>query len=127
MAQLLLGVSDWKTFLLDPLPEQLPKSPMPPSVGITLQLWETVCNQALPMFPYPPHHITDLQIDSWLQRGLTSLEDLYDGSSSLSFPDLQLKYGIPPADLFKYLQIVHLLRPLTTKQKAVPTQVLSLL
>lgn len=43
------------------------------------------------------------------------------------FQNYQTNLGFQVADHFKYLQIVHLLKPFIPKQRAIPSQVLSLL
>lgn len=74
-----------------------------------------------------PLNIFNFQIVPWLTRGITSLEDLYEGASIYTFSELQNKYGLPHAEYYKYLQITHLLKPIVSKQKAIPSQVLRLL
>lgn len=70
-------------------------------------------------------HILCLHIESWIARGIASLEDLYDGSLPKTFIALQNKTYI--IDYFQYLQILHLIKPVTSKQCAVPSRVLSLM
>lgn len=72
-------------------------------------------------------HIPDLQLDHWRDRGIHLLEDLYDGTSIRSFTALQEKYGLPLTDHFQYQWIAHLLKPLLTKQWAIPSRVMALL
>lgn len=64
------------------------------------------------------HHISDL--DSWLSKGILTLENLYDGASLYSFSDLQTKYGLPHAEYFKYLIIRHFIKKNGLKAKNYP-------
>lgn len=55
------------------------------------------------------------------------MEDLYDGTSLRSFSALQEKFWLPLMDHFQYTQIVHLLKPLPSKQRAIPSRVMTML
>lgn len=72
-------------------------------------------------------HIPNLNVDPWIQVGLDSLEDLYDGSSLKSFSELQNEYKLPLSVYIRYYQIVHLIKPITSKQCAIPSPVFSLM
>lgn len=74
-----------------------------------------------------PLHIPGLQIESWIQKCIKSLEDLYDGSSIRPYSVLQDNFRLPEMDHFKYLQITHLLIQVSSKQRTIPSPVLSLL
>lgn len=115
----ILGISDWKTVLLDPLPNPTFSSRLPLPVVTTLHYWKSIFQDKYLQSGFSftsiplgclPFHIPDLHLELWIQKGISSLEDLYDGSTIRPFTDLQEKFGLLVTDHFKYRQISHLLR-----------------
>lgn len=132
----ILGISDWRAVMLDPLPSPTFSSRLPVPVAATLHYWNSafqdnylqsgLSHASIPI-SFLSLHISNLHIESWMQKGMTSLDDLYDGSTIRSFADLRERFGLLETDHFKYRQISHLLRQTPSKQRAVPSSVLSFL
>lgn len=132
----ILGISDWRAVMLDPLPDPKFASRLPPPVAAALHYWKWTFQEkylqsgsshtSIPL-RFLPLHIPNLHLEPWLQKGILSLEDLYDGSNIRLFDDLQEKFGLLETDRFKYRQITHLLRQISSKQRAVPSSVFSFL
>lgn len=131
-----MGIGKWRGILLDPVPNPILPCRISPTITATLNYWKIVytdrCLQSglshtsVPL-SFLPLHIPHINIDPWVQRGVTLLEDLYDGSSLRSFEDLKEAYGLLDSDRFRYNQITHLIKHVTSKQRALPSPVLSLL
>lgn len=97
--------------MLDPkcYPQFLPPLSLP--ICVTLQYWRVLLSRndlrssysqlSIPL-GFAPLHVPDLCIASWKDKGITTMEDLYDGSQLKSFRDLQTCYGLPQADYYKY-------------------------
>lgn len=131
----ILGASDWRAVLLDPLKEPLQVPHIPLSICVTLQYWTQLCGtgyaeSGYTHVPIPLSflslRIPDIQIDSWRDKGILYLESLYDGASLQPFATLQAKYGLPSMHHFKYAQITHLKSQLF-KQQAIPSRIMTLL
>lgn len=71
--------------------------------------------------------IRDARIAPWKNKGIKTLDSLFDGSRLRSLPDLQSRYNLPPTDFFVFSQIKHLLSTLSSHQGAIPTKILSFL
>lgn len=46
---------------------------------------------------------------NWLEKGITTLADLYEGKKVKTFESLAFEYNLPRSNLWKYLQLQHLL------------------
>lgn len=132
----LAGVSNWRAVLLDPINETPHISLQAPSTKVTLQYWNSLARGRPPksgssQIPIPLEvislHIPDFPLKTWIDKGMLTLDTLYDGSRFKSFPELQNKYDLPPSDYLKLAQIQHLLRPLDTTQGSLPSLILPLL
>lgn len=86
-------------------PEKFPLRPNPRTTKSTAYTSVSSILEKTPI-RFIPLHIPDLHMESWMDVGIHSLNDLYDGATI--HPTLQTKYGLPPSDLFKYTQISHL-------------------
>lgn len=105
MEAAMLGVSEWRAVLLDPIQEPLQILHTLLSVHITLQYWKQLCGAeyvqsghthvCIPL-SFIPLHIPDIQLDSWRDKGIISLEDLYDGAESLQ----QTTSSIPRSHIY---------------------------
>lgn len=131
-----VGTLDWKAVILDPFPGPAIFPRLPPTVSATLRFWKSLCTENqdltnLSQVPIPlsvlPLHIADLHIEAWMQKGITTLGDLYDGSRVQTFLDLKSKFNLPETDRFKYQQITHLLGHIRSHQRGVLTPVLNFL
>lgn len=131
-----MGIKDLKGALLDPIANPLFPAHITPTITTTLNYWKTVFMKRCPQpgishasipLGFLPLHIPHLNITPWAQKGLTLLEDLYDGVSIRPFDDLQEQYGLLNSDRYKYDQVTHLLKQVASKQRAMPSSVLSYL
>lgn len=77
-----LGLSEWKAVLLDPFPNPVFSSHLSPPITATLNYWKVVfteqCLQSCLSHTSIPLSFLPLH-DSWVQKGLASIEDLFDG------------------------------------------------
>lgn len=105
---------------------------IPLPARITLQYWKQIigekyaqsgCTHVSIPLNFVSLHIPDIQLAQWREKGICHLEYLYDGTSILSFSALRVKYGLSPTDLYQYKRIVHLLKSLLSKQRAIPCDV----
>uniref|UniRef100_A0A8C5MWS0 Reverse transcriptase domain-containing protein n=1 Tax=Leptobrachium leishanense TaxID=445787 RepID=A0A8C5MWS0_9ANUR len=60
--------------------------------------------------------IPDLNLDSWIRRGLTHVWQLFTPHSLKTFPDLVQEFAIPSKECFTYLRVKHALT-----QKGLPS------
>ena len=53
---------------------------------------------------FPPG-LNDQGFNFWSDSGITTLNNLFDGPTLMSFDQIQQKYGLPRGHFFRYLQV----------------------
>lgn len=130
------NVPNWRAALLDPI-RKIPQSRLisPPAIA-TLQYWKSLLSGEPPLsgmsqisipIKFLSLYIPDLTVASWKERGITTIDRLFDGRRLRSFSDVQFRYNLPQTDFLKFAQIKHLLADLHSPQGAVPSRIMSFL
>lgn len=130
----MVSIPNWRAFLLDPLDDAPYLKSNVPSVKTTLTYWHTLLSEppasGVSYLPIPVEivtlHIPNLSLKSWTEKGIISLDALYDGSRPRTFLELQNIYCLPDADYLKLTQIHHLTRRLKSTQCSLPSLLLPL-
>lgn len=130
------GRPNWKAVLLDPLPTAPVLKATSLSISATLKYWRDLLRGKPPMSGVTQRsvpiecallHIPNMSLDSWKNKGIATLDALYDGSRLRTFSELQSLYNLPDTDHFKVTQITHMLSNLSSRQCEIPTRLTPLL
>ena len=89
----------------------------------TLSLWDKVKNKHLLMSPltpllsfiknpaFYPAWVSPKSFTEWVDRDCTQKYRFFDSTTIIPFPSLNKLYGIPPKEIFRYLQIKNFFQP----------------
>ncbi|MEE6520766.1 hypothetical protein FKM82_018710 [Ascaphus truei] len=95
-----------------------PSSTSHPVIRHSLTIWDCLkfkfkltktCSPMIPLFGNPDFDpgrpLNSFQV--WRTAGITRVGDLFPMSGLTPFPELQKERNLPPAEIFRYLQIKH--------------------
>lgn len=107
METAMAGMMDWKATLLDPIGTLPLKHFISPSAITTVQYWRALLKKGPPLSGLTKLSIPiafvlpDISVASGVDKGLTTVGDLYDCRRLSPFPDLQARYDLPHTDSFQ--------------------------
>lgn len=106
----LAGIPNWKAALLDPVGRASYLNSYVLSIKITIRYWHSLLSSGPPksgvsQLPIPLDfaslHILDMSLNVWNDKGILTLDALYDGSRPKAFSEVQDKYGLPTTEYLK--------------------------
>ncbi|CAH2325708.1 titin isoform X1 [Pelobates cultripes] len=93
-------------------------TPMLPTSRLTLQMWDYLHKRHTSTTKFSSwapittlHSISPwLSLHKWKDKGITHITDICHQGTILPFPDIQLKYTLPPSYIFPYLQLKSIIK-----------------
>ncbi|CAH2300816.1 Hypothetical predicted protein [Pelobates cultripes] len=93
-------------------------TPMLPTTRLTLQMWDYLHKRHTSTTKFSSwapittlHSISPwLSLHKWKDKGITHITDICQQGTILPFPDIQLKYTLPPNYIFPYLQLKSIIK-----------------
>lgn len=98
---------NWKVILLDPTGSSPCTRTFPLTIETTVKYWKSLITGNSPQsgtsqlsipLDFVHLHIPNLSLFSWIAKGITTLDELYDGCHIKPFLALQNTYNLPASD-----------------------------